>query len=272
MAKPVGSRRGGRQTITGLPRNARFYDARMRLVVWNANMAVHRKLDTVLQRLHPDVLVLCECADEATLSGKYPGQSAVDVDGVGRQVPDPPKKPDKGLAVDFRRLPHRCSAAGAPGDGWVVIADIVGPLPFSLIAVWAMNHRASNIKAFPQSNPQPAAALNTYWSENSGPTILAGDFNHNVSWDPGMPHAKQHARTLDAAHRAGLVSAYHQHAGEAGRRELSNAVLARRRARHLPYRLRLHPRVVAAPAAWRKRRIEAGLDRLRLVGSRSPRG
>jgi hypothetical protein len=36
----------------------------MRLVVWNANMAVHRKLDTVLEQLKPDVLVLWECADE----------------------------------------------------------------------------------------------------------------------------------------------------------------------------------------------------------------
>ena len=52
---------------------------------------------------------------------------------------------------------------------WVVLADIAGPMPFSLIAVWAMNHRASNIKTFSQSNPQPAAALNTYWTEGSGP-------------------------------------------------------------------------------------------------------
>jgi hypothetical protein len=52
-----------------------------------------------------------------------------------------------------------------------------------------MNHRASKIKTFPQSNPQPAAALNTYWTEGS--------------------------RTLDAAKRAGLASAYHHHFGEA---------------------------------------------------------
>lgn len=41
-------------------------------MVWNANMAVHRKLDIALERLHPGLLVLCECADETTLSGKYP--------------------------------------------------------------------------------------------------------------------------------------------------------------------------------------------------------
>jgi hypothetical protein len=39
-----------------LPVGTRIYDRRMRLVVWNANMAVHRKLDTVLQRLQPDGL------------------------------------------------------------------------------------------------------------------------------------------------------------------------------------------------------------------------
>ena len=188
----------------------------MRLVVWNANMAVHRKLDTVLERLQPDVLVLCECADEATLSGKYPGAAPWTSMAWAGKVPNPPKNPDKGLAVmtfgDYRIAAQR---PVTPVMEWVVLADIVGPVAFSLIAVWAMNHRASNIKAFPQSNPQPAAALNTYWAEGSVPTVLAGDFNHNVSWDPGMAYAKQHARTLDAAKRAGLVSAYHQHTGQA---------------------------------------------------------
>jgi hypothetical protein len=188
----------------------------MRLVVWNANMAVHRKLGTVLDRLGPDVLVLSECADEKTLSVKHPGSAPwTSMAWVGK-VPDPPKNPDKGLAVmtfdDYRIQNTR---PVEPMMEWVVLADIAGPLPFSLIAVWAMNHRASNIKAFPQSNPQPAAALNTYWNAGASPMILAGDFNHNVSWDSGMPYAKQHARTLDSARRAGLVSAYHHHSGEA---------------------------------------------------------
>jgi hypothetical protein len=188
----------------------------MRLVVWNANMAVHRKLDTVLQRLRPDVLVLSECAAEATLAAKYLGLAPWTSMAWAGKVPAPPKTPDKGLAVmtfgDYRIAAER---PVHPVMEWVVLADIVGPVPFSLIAVWAMNHRASNIKAFPQSNPQPAAAVNTYWTEDSGPTVLAGDFNHNVAWDSGMAYGKQHARTLDAAKRAGLVSAYHQYTGQA---------------------------------------------------------
>lgn len=188
----------------------------MRLVVWNSNMAVHRKLDTVLQRLRPDVLVLSECAAESTLTAKYPGPVPWTSMAWAGKIPDPPKNPDKGLAVmTFGDYRIQATRPVEPMMEWVVLADIAGPLPFSLIAVWAMNHRASNIKAFPQSNPQPAAALNAYRIDSSGPTILAGDFNHNVSWDGGMPFAKQHARTLDAAKRAGLVSAYHHHLREA---------------------------------------------------------
>jgi DNA-binding NarL/FixJ family response regulator len=62
-------------------------------------MAVHRKLDTVLQRLQPDVLVLSECADEATLAAKYPRPAPwTSMAWIGK-VPEPPKNPDKGLAV-----------------------------------------------------------------------------------------------------------------------------------------------------------------------------
>jgi hypothetical protein len=188
----------------------------MRLVVWNANMAVHRKLDTVLERLNPDVLVLSECAAESTLAAKYPGQAPWTSMAWAGKVPDPPKNPDKGLAVmTFGDYRIQATRPVEPVMEWVVLADIAGPLPFSLIAVWAMNHRASNIKAFPQSNPQPAAALNKYGNDSAGPTILAGDFNHNVSWDAVMAHAKRHARTLDATKRAGRISAYHHHFGEA---------------------------------------------------------
>lgn len=155
------------------------------------------------------------CAAEATLAAKYPGPAPWTSMAWAGKIPEPPKNPDKGLAVmtfgDYRIAGSR---PVEPMMERVILADIAGPLPFSLIAVWAMNHRASNIKAFPQSNPQPAAALNTYCASGSGPTILAGDFNHNVSWDAAMPHAKQHARTLDAATRAGLFSAYHHHLGE----------------------------------------------------------
>ena len=157
----------------------------MRLVVWNANMAAHRKLATVLQRLHPDVLVLCECADEATLSGRHPGNPPWTSMAWAGKVPDPPRKPDKGLAVmtfgDYRIAAQQ---PVSPAMEWLVIADIVGPLLFSLIAVWAMNHRASNIKAFPQSNPQPAAVghrrgqIGEHRTRGMNPRTLVGIGQH----------------------------------------------------------------------------------------------
>ena len=47
--------------------------AQMRLVVWNAGMAVHRKLKFVLNEMHPDFLVLSECAREDVLTKQIPG-------------------------------------------------------------------------------------------------------------------------------------------------------------------------------------------------------
>jgi hypothetical protein len=41
--------------------------------LWNANMAAHRKLPTLIGCLQPDVLVLRECADASTMATKYQG-------------------------------------------------------------------------------------------------------------------------------------------------------------------------------------------------------
>ena len=54
--------------------------------------------DTVLQQLHPDVLVLSECAAESTLAGKSGPVPWSSMASAGK-VPEPPKNPDKGLAV-----------------------------------------------------------------------------------------------------------------------------------------------------------------------------
>ena len=116
----------------------------------------------------------------------------------------------KGLAVfTFGEYRITGSTPVEPVLEWVMALQVQGPISFDLIAVWAMNQRASNITAFPQSNPQPAAALDAYWSDQSSGTIIAGDFNNNVRWDkPGTPDTN-HAKTLAAAKRAGLTSAYH---------------------------------------------------------------
>lgn len=197
----------------------------MRLVVWNANMAVHLKLPKLIDDLRPDVVVLSECANDEVLSGKFPKPPPwTSMEWVG-------SNPNKGLAVfTFGRYQVSSKTTIEPVLEWVAVVDIAGPVNFTLIAVWAMNQRASNIGDFPLSNPQPAAALDGYWSYQSGPTIIAGDFNHNVLWDrPGTPD-KNHTKTLESARRAGLTSAYHYktegNRGKARRGKYAHALLA----------------------------------------------
>lgn len=188
----------------------------MRLVVWNANMGAHGKLPTLVDRLRPDVLVLCECAHPSVLAGKYPGSPPwTSIEWVGR-VPDAPRKPDKGLAVlTFGGYAISRRTGVEPMLEWVVITEISGPVDFTLVGVWAMNHRASNIKAFPESNPQPAAVLDAYGHALPGPIVAAGDFNHNVSFSRQSRPDRGHIKTLAAAERSGLASAYHCMSSEA---------------------------------------------------------
>src|SRR4051812_7895168 len=42
----------------------------LRVVVWNANMAVHRKLDLLVESLRPDIAIIPECATEDVLRRK----------------------------------------------------------------------------------------------------------------------------------------------------------------------------------------------------------
>ena len=109
----------------------------MRLAVWNANMAVHRKLDVLLDRLRPDVAVVPECADPSTLEARYSG--------------DPPwssmcwagRNATKGLAV-FGFGDYSVSANDAIREDleWIIPVDVAGPVTFALLAVWSMNQRA----------------------------------------------------------------------------------------------------------------------------------
>ena len=205
----------------------------MRLVVWNANMAMHRKLATMVEELQPDVAVIAECADRDVLTGKLPAAAPwTSMAWAG-------SNPDKGLAVltfggySLTELPK-----SEPALEWVIPVKVTGPTSFTLLGVWASNHRAANAREFPLVNPQPAAALDAY--EMTGPTILAGDFNHNVFWDHLYSQDKRHARTLVAAEQAGLVSAYHHARSEAQGEESEKTFFRRgagahRRAHYIDY-------------------------------------
>ena len=179
----------------------------LRIVTWNANMAVHRKLPILCDRLHPDVAIVPECAINEVVRRKG-GADLPDfsMDWVGR-----PDKPNKGLAVlGFGDYMVRRAEAFDARLQWVLPIEVDGPIPFNLIAVWAGNHRARIQHPDHHEVPQGRAALAVYsdWIAER-PTVVAGDFNHNVIWDkPGKEH-RHHGGTVADAEAAGLVSAYH---------------------------------------------------------------
>ncbi|MDA1311104.1 MAG: hypothetical protein O2985_16060, partial [Proteobacteria bacterium] len=63
----------------------------MRLVAWNCAMALHRKLDALLE-LRPDVAVLSEVAEPERLIAKTPALAEASLVWIGG-------KPNKGLLI-----------------------------------------------------------------------------------------------------------------------------------------------------------------------------
>jgi exodeoxyribonuclease-3 len=206
-------------------------------------MAVHRKLARLVDELEPDVAVVPECADVATLTARLGQDLPLSAaEWVGRRSV-------KGLAVlafgDYRLVRQ---TAASPALEWILPVRVEGPASFNLLAVWAMNHRASNARINPEVVPQPAAAIKAYaaWVA-SEPTVLAGDFNHSVVWDrPGSP--RNHARSLVACANARLVSAYHVTTGEIQGAETTPTLFWRDRREDGP---RYHVDYAFIPESWR---------------------
>lgn len=177
----------------------------LRLVTWNANMALHRKLPELVERLAPDVAIVSECANEEILRRK--GGSALPeytMDWVGRLK-------DKGLAV-FGFGDFKVSRAVCFDDRlqWVLPIEVQGPVDIALLAVWASNGRGRIQHPDHVGVPQSASSLTVYRDWIRGrPAVLAGDFNHNAIWDKPGTEWRNHATTVKTAAEAGLSSAYH---------------------------------------------------------------
>lgn len=182
----------------------------MRLATWNANMSVHRKLDVLVDRYRPDVVVVPECAQietlEAKLKGAVPWTSAC---WVGA-------RPTKGLAV-FGFGDYQVDASTAYRDDleWIIPVDVTGPVDFALLAVWSMNRRASVLPAGHEDTSQPIVAVEVFedWYRDR-PLVIAGDFNNHVVWDKPSRPRRNFSTMVSKAGERGLVSAYHHLTGE----------------------------------------------------------
>lgn len=154
--------------------------------------------------LRPDVAVISECAEPALLAqrGPLPEMSCPPA-WLGRN-------PNKGLGVfafgdqTLRTIP-RINA----GLVWILPVEILGPVRFNLLAVWAHNANAGIRK---KPNPGPLRQPLDFYRDflTDAPAMAAGDFNNHLIWDkPGW--AMNHADAVEALADLRLVSGYHAH-------------------------------------------------------------
>jgi exodeoxyribonuclease-3 len=173
----------------------------VRIVSWNCGGAFHRKWSH-LADLKPDIAIVMECCQP----DRVMDLGFTSSEWVGRLH-------YKGLAVfgfgDWRieKRPTKESLE------WVLPVDVTGPESLTLIAVWAMNHRA---KTHPQQfagMTQPEAMVDACdLGSITSPLVVAGDFNSHPIFD--TPRKPSFARTSSRLHDAGLVSLYHATSGE----------------------------------------------------------
>ena len=176
----------------------------MRIVTWKCNMALHRKLEALLS-LDPDIAILQECADWATLSAKSPQIPCTDHDWIGYNH-------NKGLMVlsfgDFKMRRHSQYSSNFQ---LFLPVEFYQPFHLGLLAVWAFNDRV----AAPNANASgfPRAALRWYREFlHSTACIVAGDFNNSVVWDT-FGKESNFASIVEDIAQVGLVSAYHAERG-----------------------------------------------------------
>lgn len=178
----------------------------MRIVVWNCNGALGRKLDA-LAELEPDVAVVPEAADPDRLE-KVLSARSLSYCWTGRL-------PTKGLGViGFRGWQVEIAREIEPRIEFALPVSVQGAgTPFNLLAVWAMNGRATSVYPVEPKRRQVQQAV-LYYADllRERPSIVAGDFNNHVRWDkPGKPANMRNSVSLLSEH--GFTSAYHSAVG-----------------------------------------------------------
>ena len=211
----------------------------MRLVVWNCNMALHRKAKALLS-LQPDIAVISECAEPERLFRM----------GCSTWIENEPvwigRHATKGLAVftfnDYRAC---LSESYLPNLRYIAPVHISGPASFNLLAIWAQNASGGVMRKH-QLGPL-RRALSRYRSFlDEEPVVLAGDFNSNAIWDkPGW--RINHMTLVEILRRQDLVSAYHEIRREGHGQESVPTIYWRDRTRDGPT---YHIDYMFLPSAW----------------------
>ena len=128
---------------------------------------------------------------------------------------------------------------------WVLPLEVSGPIDFTLIGIWAMNHRSST-PLEPSAPRQPLAAADTYnFDKLRGRVVVAGDFNSNPNWD--STRHPRFARLVERYRQDGLTSAYHHGSDEAHGAETKPTLWWRNRIKDGP---KFHVDYIFLPDSW----------------------
>lgn len=213
---------------------------RLRIVTWNCNGALRRKL-TALEQFDADVLTVQECEDPARSADAAYRNWAGDYLWTGTDK-------NKGLGV-FARNGVRLVAADlnvAPLE--LFLPCLVDDAPF--LAVWTKQANSPTFKYIGQL----WKFLATHRGFLDHPqALLAGDLNSNVQWDV-WDRWWNHSDVVRELETLGLRSLYHRHHGLTQGNEPHPTFHLHRRPEK-PY----HIDYVFAAPAWRTTALEIGV-------------
>jgi exodeoxyribonuclease-3 len=212
----------------------------MRIVVWNCNMAFHRKHQHLLA-LKPDVAVIPECAAFEVLVAKAPDFQPTSSVWIG-------DNPRKGLAVfTFGRFTGSLEDDYGTDCPYIAPIKIEGPVAFNLLAVWACHNKKNSYQARLGPLNRAITAYRSFIQQK--PCLVAGDFNDNVLWDKPL-RPNKHSLNVEALTTLGLTSAYHYQRGVKQGSELEPTLYWRDRKIDGP---RYHIDYCFVPDEWVKR-------------------
>jgi exodeoxyribonuclease-3 len=178
-----------------MPRNG----SKMKIVIWNCNMALHRKYEHLLS-LQPDIAVIPECANAELLTEKAPKFNPSSSVWIGDSR-------HKGLGVfTFGAFRATMASVYQPNFPYIAPVGIDGPIKFNLLAVWACHNKKDSYEASLGPLRRAISAYRPFLEER--PAVVAGDFNDNVLWDKPTKINKHSANVGELA-ALGLKSAYH---------------------------------------------------------------
>lgn len=168
----------------------------MRIVTWNCQMGLDKKLETLLS-LNADIAVVPECSEKTAIALRSRGFQTLWF-GANR---------NKGLAV-IARNEWPIHEIHPPEQQWIVSIAVDAPIPFTLIAVWACQVGTKKADNY-IGQVYKAVISHPEWFMGR-PIVIAGDLNSNKIWDAER-RVGNHSEVVRILRGHGLVSSYHEH-------------------------------------------------------------